>query len=347
VRAATRLLSVAAIVLAAAPVAGLAAEPGFDAIELTAKPIERFLQTQDDPRFGALEFRGGLELVSADRRFGSLSGVDFSPDGSVLYAVSDKARWFSARPLVQGGRLVGLDNAGVAPILNNAGEPLVGKRWGDAEALRIVARDGVPAALVSFEGSNDLRAFSGPDFPASRSVDVPLPGSARNVDPNAGFEGLAIAPATSPLEGGIVLVAEHWLDRNESHSGWIVGGPRAGRFSLVRSGGYDVTDAAFLPDGDLLVLERQLGFPLGVGMRIRRIAADDLRPGATVDGEVLLEADLRYQIDNMEGIAVTTGPDGETLIALVSDNNQNKLQRTLLLYFALVEERDSTAHAAE
>jgi len=346
VTGAARLLWAVAAVIAIAPVSVIAAEPGFRPIALTTKPIDRFLQTQDDPRFGALEFRGGLELVSADRQFGSLSGIDFSPDRSVLYAVSDKARWFSARPVVEGGRLVGLVDAGMAPILNNAGEALAGKRWGDSEALRIVERDGVPLALVSFEGSNDLRAFSGPDLPAATSVDVPLPGSARKVDPNAGFEGLAVSPATSKLQGGIVLIAEHSLDRNDNHSGWIVGGPRAGRFSLVRSDGYDVTDAVFLPDGDLLVLERQLGFPLGVGMRIRRVAADDLRPGETVDGAVLLEADLRYQIDNMEGIAVTEGPDGETLIALVSDNNQNNVQRTLLLYFALVEERDSTAGPA-
>ena len=106
-----------------------------------------------------------------------------------------------------------------------------------------------------------------------------------DVDRNAGFEGLAVAPASSPPRGGIVLLAEHSLDASDNHRGWIVGGPRAGTFSLQRLDNYDVTDAAFLPDGDLLVLERQLGFPLGVGMRIRRIAADDIRPGATVDGD--------------------------------------------------------------
>ena len=342
-----RIFRAAFVFLALAPGASIAAEPGFRPIELTTKPIDRFLQTRADQQFGQLEFRGGLELISTDRQFGSLSGLDFSPDGSVLYAVSDKGRWFSARPVMEGGRLVGLDDAAMAPIRNNAGEPLSGKRWGDAEGLRIIDRNGAPHALVSFEGANDLRAFSGTDFVASRSVDVPLPASTNEVDRNAGFEGLAVAPASSPLQGGIVLLAEHSLDTSDNHRGWIIGGPRAGTFSLQRRDNYDVTDAVFLPGGDLLVLERQLGFPLGVGMRIRRIAADDLRPGATVDGEVLLEADLRYQIDNMEGIAVGRGPDGETIIALVSDNNQNKLQRTLLLFFALAEERDATARTAE
>jgi hypothetical protein len=37
----------------------------------------------------------------------------------------------------------------------------------------------------------------------------------------------------------------------------------------------------------------------------------------------------------MEGLAVRDGPGGETLITIVSDDNQNRLQRTLLLQFAL------------
>ncbi|MEP0321881.1 esterase-like activity of phytase family protein, partial [Bauldia litoralis] len=113
------------------------------------------------------------------------------------------------------------------------------------------------------------------------------------------------------------------------------GGPEAGAFLIESAGNYGITDAAFLPDGDLLVLERSLRFPFGFTMRLRRIAGQDLAPGATVDGEILVEADLRYQIDNMEGLAVGRNEVGETIIAIVSDDNESPLQRTLLLYFAL------------
>ena len=43
-------------------------------------------------------------------------------------------------------------------------------------------------------------------------------------------------------------------------------------------------------------------------MRIRRIAAKDLKPGAPIMGEVLLEANDSLNIDNMEAIAVQ--PEG-------------------------------------
>jgi len=72
-------------------------------------------------------------------------------------------------------------------------------------------------------------------------------------------------------------------------------------------------------------------------MRIRRLAQSNIKPGAVVDGSVLIEADLGYQIDNMEGIAVHRAANGDTILTLVSDDNFSAIQRTLLLQFALAQ----------
>ena len=53
-----------------------------------------------------------------------------------------------------------------------------------------------------------------------------------------------------------------------------------------------------------------------------------------MQGEVLLSAS-GGDIDNMEGLAVHLAPDGEVRITLVSDNNFNDWERSLLLEFAL------------
>jgi len=332
------LVILAGVIASMAPELGIAAAPGWHSVEITAKPIDSFELSSPEQRFGALEFRGGLEIKSPDRQFGSFSGLDFSSDGKTLYAISDTGHWFAARPVEEGGMLVGLADTRMAPVLNSRGAPLSGKKWSDAEGLRIVRRGGHDAALVSFERINDLRLFDGADFVLAPSRSVNVPAAVKTIDPNRGLEALAVVPPSGPLDGATVLITEHSLDKNHNHRGWIVGGPRDGAFSLVRSGDYDVTDAAFFPDGDLLVLERSLEIPFGLGMRIRRIAGADLVPGATIDGDVLLEADLRDQIDNMEGLAIRTSSDGETIVALISDDNNSPLQRTLLLYFALVGE---------
>ena len=73
----------------------------------------------------------------------------------------------------------------------------------------------------------------------------------------------------------------------------------------------------------------------GVKMRLRRIYGESVEKGAVADGPVLMEADMGYQIDNMEGLDVWTRDDGALMVSLVSDDNHSILQRNLYLEFIL------------
>ena len=53
---------------------------------------------------------------------------------------------------------------------------------------------------------------------------------------------------------------------------------------------------------------------------------------------MLLEADMSYQIDNMEAMDVWTRADGATMVSLMSDDNHSILQRNLYLEFVLHED---------
>ena len=57
-----------------------------------------------------------------------------------------------------------------------------------------------------------------------------------------------------------------------------------------------------------------------------------------IDGKVMFEADLGYQIDNLEGLSFHTAKDGTTVLTMISDDNFSILQRTILLQFSLVED---------
>jgi hypothetical protein len=152
---------------------------------------------------------------------------------------------------------------------------------------------------------------------------------------NSGLEAVTVLQG-GPHRGAVVAFAERLLDPGNNHTGWmwIDGQPR--QFTLTNIGDFDITDAVALPDGSLIVLERWFQWSGGVKMRLRLVPAADIKPGALLDGEVLLEADVGYEIDNMEGMAVHRGPRGETVLTLISDNNFNNfLQRTLLLQFEL------------
>jgi hypothetical protein len=99
---------------------------------------------------------------------------------------------------------------------------------------------------------------------------------------------------------------------------------------------FDLTDIQQRENGDLLTLERRFSRTGGIGFSVRHIEAKSIAPGAVLDGEVVADAAMNFMIDNMEGMSLRKGANGETLIYLVSDDNFNApLQQNLLMLFEL------------
>lgn len=299
-------------------------------LNVEARRIEAF--RPGDPgrqRFGGLVFRGGLQLRASYEGFGGFSGLAFADDGR-LVAISDAAEWLVARPERQGDRLVGLTEAVMAPMLAGNGVPLAATSAYDTESLTIAGG----AAYVGVERVHQVLKF---DWARSgvtaRAERIAVPAEARRLPRNRGLEAIGVAPRGSPVAGAIVAIAER--SGEDETAGFIIGGRRPGRFALSRRDGFDVTDLAFLPGGDLIVLERRYVPPFSIAMRIRHIEGRALVPGAVLDGAALIEADNGYEIDNMEGVAVRRSVAGETILTVISDNNFSMMQRTLLLEFVL------------
>jgi hypothetical protein len=148
---------------------------------------------------------------------------------------------------------------------------------------------------------------------------------------------LVFVPKGLPLAGTLIAFSERGLDGAADLDAFLIGGPSPGGFAVKRSSNYDISDAALLPGGDILLLERKFSWTSGLAVRLRRIPLAEIKPGALADGAVLFEADLGYEIDNMEGLSVHRSAGGETVLTLISDDNFSLFQRTLLLQFTLTE----------
>ncbi len=319
---------------------GAARPAAITPISVTALPILSFLPRDvDRRRFGALEFRSGLQLKSSHAEFGGFSGLWRSPDGARIVAISDHGNWLTATLERSATRLTGLGYAVLAPILNARGEAVSGTKSFDTEGLAILP-DGT--AYISIERTHEILRFNfgkagslEKELVAARGQSVPLPKEVKRLRSNRSLEAVGVAPAGHPLAGALVTIAERWPDDDDITMGWIVTGPQAGAFKVVRTDDYSVTDLNFLPNGDMLILERWYKAWRGVKMRIRRIAARDLKRGARLDGPVLIEADFGHEIDNMEGLAIHQ-ENGQSILTIISDDNFSAWQRTILLEFALV-----------
>lgn len=303
-------------------------------IAIRATPIPALLGREPErTRFGDLTFRSGLVLSSDHPGFGGLSGLWRSPEGASIVAVSDNAAWLTATIVAAEGRMAGLAEASLAPVLGAEGRPLRHTEAYDTEALAMA--DGL--AFVGIERVHAVLRFDWARAGVTAlGVEVPMPPEIKALPGNAGLEAIAVAPAGHPLAGRLVAVAEQARGGPSAPTlGWVLGERDAFAFEVARSDDFDVTDMAFLPSGELLLLERHYSLARGVLCRMRRVAADAIRPGAALDGPVIFSADRTHAIDNMEALALTPGPGGETIVTLLSDDNFSPAQRTVLLELSL------------
>lgn len=278
---------------------------------------------------GALGFRGGVHIDWVAARFGGFSGLAISADGRELVAVSDKGGWLGARPLYRDGRLIGLADVRLGGLQGPGGESLRGKS-GDAEGL---AADGAGGYVVAFERSHNLL-----HFPAARPpfsvVPTPVaePDGMRDLKKNRGIEALARL-----CTGDYLVVAESaGKGAAGSDNAWLGDRGVWREFAYARAAGFRAKDAVTLPDCSVLILESGRDIDKQPVLRMRRLPAAALTPGAApTEPDEIAELAAPLTAERFEGLAARRMDDGSTAIYLISDDNFDHEQRTLLLMFVL------------
>lgn len=298
-----------------------------------ATPITSLRHGSDITKFGELEFLGGLQMHSSNPLFGAASAIRLLPDHRHFVSVLDTGHWLTgAIDRDADGRLSGVSEASIAPMMDYEGRTNEGKSAMDAEGLALRG----DTVLVSYEHNHRVDVYPDPGFETSKpSGTIPILMQKSELAGNQSLEALMIGPEGSPLAGAAVLVTERSLDKDGNMLAAILEGPLKGRFAVHHDEGFDVSDGVFLPGGDLLLLERRFDLAHGIGIRIVRIDGATIKPGAVVDGRVIFEADADDHIDNMEGLDAFRSEDGSIHLIMISDDNHSILQRNLLLEFRM------------
>lgn len=304
-------------------------------VESTPLPISNKAVFKN--RFDNLYWRGGLVMKSDYKKFGGLSGIELSSDGKRLLAISDRGHWFKATIGYKNGALNNISNAEMSPLLNANGQRF--KSW-EIDSEGLTKRSGsLSDVIVSTERNQALMRYKLGNNLTANAMKWGTIIDAKKITRNKGLESVTILPKSHKYRGWLLAIAEKKLDKNGNHTAWLVNGKINHTFNLKRYADFDITDVSYLPNGDIVVLERSIALFSGATMRIRQICGRDIKPNALVDGYKLIESGWSLSVDNMEGIAVHKASNGETILTVISDDNFHFLQRNLLLQFALVNNR--------
>ncbi|WCL54478.1 esterase-like activity of phytase family protein [Gimibacter soli] len=300
-------------------------------IDLVTTPIPLNSKDPSVKSVGKLDYLAGWTLKAEHWQFGGYSTllIDPSPRGAFRFrSLSDKGLWLEA--------FFDPSNE-AAPFTDPA---IIWQRpRPDVTALSDKAADSESVVraplgyLVGYEGLHRIEYISEPGGTSwwpDRMKKLDFAG----VSDNGGLEAIAWMQDRTRL----LAFIENGLDTEGRLRAFLIGPTATERLYFRPPLNYAPTDAATMPNGDILVLMRRFNQMDGIGAKLVRIKAETIQPGATMEGEELATFVPPLAVDNMEGLDIGTDEAGNTIVYMISDDNLNILQRTILLVFRLRED---------
>lgn len=274
---------------------------------------------------GALHFVRGWQLTSPHSRFGGFSAVArIGPDGLLL--VGDNG-YATRLKLERSGRLA-LVRIAALPVPDGWPDR---KSMLDAESLFVDPDAGT--LWIGLERINQLWRF---DDAATRLEARFAPAAMRDWPQGRGPEAMVRL-----ADGRVVIFAEGGRRDPRSNRAVVFAGDPGTvttpplRFHYDSEGKGAVSDAAPLPDGRILLVHRDVGWNPVFTSTIAIADPADIEHGGGLRSQNIGVVP-RALADNFEGAAVEVA-DGRTYLWLVSDDNFQRWQRSLLVQFDLVD----------
>ncbi len=261
-------------------------------------------------------------------KFSEISDLAYHAKTHHLYLVSDEGRLFTFRA-VFGETISTLEPIDAVELKKKNAKPF--KRWRrDSEGMTL---DGEGRLLISFEGKPKVGWFHKNLSKAGVMIrKYPLPKKLRSPKAyrtkNKSLEALAWHP-----QYGILTVAEWPLkqDHKKRQTLYALLG-REWHFQAEPEARSAVSAIEVMDDGNLLVLERSYtGMMNPFVITLKKVYIQQCYGRGNCPTEIVakMSSHKGWDVDNFEGLARV----GKDRYVMISDDNDNFFQKTLLLYF--------------
>ncbi len=287
------------------------------------------------------------KIVSFSRidgeKFFGISALAYDKETGILYMLSDRSRLFGFRLEVKKGKISTLK-----PLFGTRLRDCYGHKYfikkSDSEGMTLVKVNGKKMLLISFERYPRVTAYDlhGQAI-SSRAV--------KNISDLKEEMRLTHLPkvlqkphhykkkndmlesVTYTRKYGMITTPEKPL-RKRRHGLHGIYNRKGKICDIYEKGNYAITELETLPDGNLLALERDFHLKpaLNIYLRLTKIDLSHKHHGVCKT-ETVLEATSKegWALDNFEGVTHLGGD----LYLMVSDDNDNFFQKTLLVLFQL------------
>lgn len=268
-----------------------------------------------------------------------LSGIAWDNDENILYAVSDEGMLYHLRLVIKDDQLQSVDVLKEYYFYSKKDKKLKGK-WSDTEGLALKnnhnGKKGDTQLIVSFENKPRVNLYS-PIGKFIKNIKIPKKLTKRK---SFRHRNKALESVTYHNEYGVITAGEYPL-KDKPKNVQTIYSANGHEWSFIKSPAKNsaITGIELLDGGqELLVLERAwsgVANPLQIRLSSINTQICDKHKFCqqTILGD--FSTGEGWQLDNFEGLAALAGNH----FLMISDDNQSRLQRTVLVLFRVDSKR--------
>jgi len=295
-----------------------------DALDYTGEQANLYLEQN-------INLKGALKLhkkSSSGKALMEFSGIAWDEDNAILYALSDRSYITHLRPVFENDKLIDVQLLAYYPLQDKKGKP-VRYKFSDSEGLALInSSNGIAddtQLIVSYERRSRIIRYS---VDGVWQASIPLPNHLSDISyfqsENKSFEAI-----TEHSQYDFLVGSERPLENKTTNLFAI---PKLHEWSFIPENEEygSLVGLTTLGNGDVIALERSFpGIFAGITNTIHLLKFNQHQ--LIQDKLAQFRPTNQLFNDNFEGIAWHKGNH----FFMISDDNDNALQRSLLIYFSI------------